>query len=429
MKTLLKHVNVLDGTLNMELLEDVDILIFGEDIVKIGKNIDEKANKVLDLKGKYVCPGLINLHVHLPASGKIVKKQAADQKKLVAFIQKTKLTRKVGIDICAANARNDLYSGVTTLRAVGGIADFDSKLSKKILNGKKVGPRIIAADTAIGVPGGHMDLTVAKAAHSVEEAVALVEKVAQNGAALIKLMITGGILDCKEIGHPGDLKMPPEYVKACCSKAHELGLKVAAHVESNEGIKVAIENGVDTIEHGSFIEDSLCEELKSRNGALVCTLSPAVPLAKLDYQEYYGNEAMSENSKVLLNGFIECTNKCLSHGVTVGLGTDTGCPLITHYDMWREVVYFSKFIDGVTPSFALHTATEVNASILGLEDKIGTLKEGKCADILVLDKNPLDDLTTLRKPNMVIARGKIYQGKIKHYQEVDDKLDALLKSI
>lgn len=429
MKTLLKHVNVLDGTLDMKLIEDVDILIDGENIVKIDKNIDQKVNKVIDLNGKYVCPGLINLHVHLPASGKIAKKQAADQKRLVAFIQKTHLTRKVGLDICASYARNDLYSGVTTLRAVGGISNFDSKLAKLVLANKKVGPRIIAADTAVGVPGGHMDMTVSKAAHSVEEAVSLVEKVASNGAQLIKLMITGGILDCKEIGHPGDLKMPPEYVKACCDKAHELGLKVAAHVESNEGIKVAIENGVDTIEHGSFIEDSLCEQLKARNGALVCTLSPAVPLAKLDYHEYYGNEAMQENSKVLLNGFIECSNKCLAHGVKVGLGTDTGCPLITHYDMWREVVYFSKFINGVTSSFALHTATEVNASILGLEDKIGTIKEGKCADILVLDNNPLDDLTILRNPFMVIARGKTYKGKIKHYQEVDDKLDTLLKSI
>ena len=429
MKILLKHVNVLDGTLDMKLVEDVDMLLEGETIVKIEKNIVDKVDKTYDLKGKYVCPGLINLHVHLPASGKITKKQAADQKKLVSFIQKTKLTRKVGISLCASYARNDLYSGVTTLRAVGGISNFDSTLSKMILEGKKVGPRIIAADTAVGVPGGHMDQTVAKAARTVDEAVSLVESAAKNGAKLIKLMITGGILDCKEIGHPGDLKMPPEYVKACCDKAHELGLKVAAHVESSEGISVAIKNGVDTIEHGSFIDDELCEELKEHNGALVCTLSPAVPLAKLSYEEYYGNVAMQENSKVLLNGFIDCANKCLSHGVTVGLGTDTGCPLITHYDMWRELVYFNKFIDGVTPSFSLHTATEVNAHILGLDDKIGTLKVGKCADILVLDENPLDDLTTLRKPHLVISRGKVIKGKVKHFDEVDQKLDALLNTL
>ena len=123
---------------------------------------------------------------------------------------------------------------------------------------------------------------------------------------------------------------------------------------------------------------------------------------------------------------IETVNKCLKKSIPVGLGTDTGCPFVTHYDMWRELVYYTNYIDGVDNRFAIHTATAINAKILGLDNEVGTIEEGKSADLLFVKDNPLDDLKTLREPVLVIARGKIFEAKNKKYLEIDKELDALI---
>ncbi|MDO4197946.1 MAG: amidohydrolase family protein, partial [Erysipelotrichaceae bacterium] len=280
-KYLIKNVNILDGTYQMKLKEGYDILIEDGKIVKIDQNISYEG-KVLDGKGQYVIPGLINLHVHLPATGKVGKKKLGDLRGLVKFMKSNPICREIGIGIGASSAKMELLSGVTTLRAVGGVSNFDTKLADRIKKGKTAGPRILASNEAICTPGGHMEGTVSVAVNSVEEAEDLVEKTAKDGADLIKLMITGGVLDCKVKGHPGDLKMDEEMVKACCDRAHELGLKVAAHVEGPEGVEIACRAGVDTIEHGAPPSDEAISILKERNGALVCTLSPAIPLYKID---------------------------------------------------------------------------------------------------------------------------------------------------
>lgn len=426
MKTLLKNCYILDGTLNMEVKENYQILIENELIKKIDKNINEKADKVIDLKNAYVLPGLINMHVHLPASGKISNKKASDQQKLVKFICSNSLTRKIGVNICAKYAKMELLSGVTTLRAVGGIANFDSTLANLINKNKKIGPRILAANVAIGVKNGHMDKTVAKGCDTIDEAIKIIEDAKKNNANLIKLMITGGVLDCKERGMVGVLKMPPSMVKACCDKAHELNFKVAAHVEGSEGMEVAINNGVDTIEHGADVSIELLKKFKERNGAIICTLSPAMPLAKIDYNKLGYDELAQYNTKVLLKGMINVINKCLKENILVGLGTDTGCPLVTHYDMYRELIYFTKYIDGVTNSFAIHTACEVNAKILNIDDITGTIKENKVADMMIVKDSPLIDLKALKEPLFVISRGKIFTKHNKKYADIEKELDSIL---
>ena len=426
MKLLLKNCFILDGTLNMEVKENYQILIEDEIIKKIDTEINEKADKIIDLKNAYVLPGLINMHVHLPASGKITKKKAADQKKLIKFICSNPLTRKIGVNIGAKYAKMELLSGVTTLRAVGGIDNFDSTLASLINKNKKIGPRILAANVAIGVKNGHMDGTVAKGCDTIDEAVKMVENAKAINASLVKLMITGGVLDCKERGTVGVLKMPSSMVKACCDKAHELGFKVAAHVEGSKGMEVAINNGVDTIEHGADVSDELLKKFKERNGALICTLSPAMPLAKIDYNKLGYDELAQYNTKVLLKGMINVVNKCLKENILVGLGTDTGCPLVTHYDMYRELIYFSKYIDGVTNSFAIHTATEVNAKILDIDNITGTIKENKVADMMIVKDNPLIDLKALKDPLFVIARGKVYTKHNKKYNDVEKELNSIL---
>lgn len=116
----------------------------------------------------------------------------------------------------------------------------------------------------------------------------------------------------------------------------------------------------------------------------------------------------------------------LAAGVPVGLGTDTACPFVTHYDMWRELAYFKKFV-GVTNAFALHTATQVNAEIAGIDGETGTVEVGKSADFVITDKSPLEDLTALRTPYMVVMRGKtIKNPRVKKFDYVETELDKLL---
>ena len=275
-------VTVLDGTENMQAAENCSVYVAGgkiEKIVKGGK--PEVGYEIIDMTGKYLLPGLINLHVHLPASGK-PRKKPSDPKKLVKLITSGALMRKIGLKICAGYAKTELMSGVTTIRTVGGVADFDTRVRDMIAEGRIVGPRILASDMAISVPGGHMAGSLAYEATSAEDAVACVDKIALGKPDLIKLMITGGVLDAEVVGEPGVLRMPAQYVKAACQRAHELGFKVAAHVESTEGVRVALQNGVDSIEHGAKPTEEIMKLFRERKAFQVSTISPALPFALFD---------------------------------------------------------------------------------------------------------------------------------------------------
>lgn len=381
--------------------------------------------EVVDLKGSYIMPGLINMHVHIPGSGKPKKKQS-DVKKLVKLVTANALMKKISYKMCQSYVKPELFSGVTTLRSMGGILDYDGRLRDEIAAGGCVGPRIVASNMAVSVPGGHMAGSLAHEAHSAEEAAELVRLVAATKPDVIKLMITGGVLDAKKKGEPGELKMPAEYVKAACDAAHELGLKVAAHVESPEGMKVALKNGVDTIEHGAKPDEEIIALFKERGAAHVATLSPALPFALFERSIIGASEEQQFNGQIVFEGIIDCARACLENDIPVGLGTDTGCPYITHYDMWREIYYFAKYC-GVSNAFALYTGTLGNARILGMDAEIGSIAAGKCADMIVTKKNPLEDLSALRDVSMVVARGNIVDiSGLKKYEAVERELDKFL---
>jgi len=268
--------------------------------------------------------------------------------------------------------------------------------------------------------------SLAYEAETPEQAAEFVRKIAQDKPDLIKLMITGGVLDATVKGEPGVVRMAPELVKAACDEAHRLGLPVAAHVESPRGVQIALENGVDTIEHGAQPTSEILELFRQRGSALVTTLSPALPYALFDPEVSHCDEMSRYNGKIVFEGIIQCAKSCLEAGIPVGLGTDTGCPFITHYDMWRELAYFCKFC-GVTPAFALSTATKGNAKIAGLGDTLGTIEKGKCADMIVTRGNPLESPKALRNVEMVITRGqRIDAPKVKKMPQVERELDKFL---
>ena len=426
MKYAFINMHLLSGRDDMKPQNGLAVLVDGEKIVDIVAEAAVPAGyEKKDLGGRYLMPGLINLHVHIPGNGKPQKKPM-DAKKSVKMMTSCGLARKLVEMIYKKYANTALLSGVTTIRTVGGLENYDSKLRDKIRQGKVQGPRILASNMAVSVPGGHMAGSLAYEATTPEEAAAFVRKIAEDKPDLIKLMITGGVLDAEQKGEPGVLRMQPELVKAACDEAHRLGLQVAAHVESPEGVRVALENGVDTIEHGAKPDEEILRLFKERGAALVATLSPALPFALFDREVSNCTEIAQFNGKIVFDGIIDCAKACVEQGIPVGLGTDTGCPYVTHYGMWRELVYFSKFC-GVSNAFALYTATCRNAEIAGVGDQLGTVEPGKLADLIVTEGNPLEDLKALRNVSMVVSGGKIIDHpKVKKMPQVEQELDKFL---
>lgn len=367
MKYIFTNGHILDGTKDMKVLDGHSVLVEDDKITGIVKgNTVPDGFKEINLEGKYLMPGLINMHVHLAGNGKPQKKQR-DNEKTVKMLMGTALSRAVTYKVVKDFAKTELMSGVTTIRTVGGLADFDTRVRDDIRNGKAAGPRILAANEGISVPGGHMAGSVAVAANNIDEALVQVDIAKSQNVDLIKLMITGGVLDAKAKGVPGELKMQPEMVKAVCDKAHALGYKVAAHVESPE------------------------------------------------VEQYNGN--------IVFEGIKECAKAAIANDIPVVLGNDVGCPWITQYDFWRELYYFHKYV-GVSNAFALYTATLNSAVMAGIGDDTGSVEAGKCADLIVTKNNPLDDLRALRNVDLVMARGRLYNNpKFKTKNIVTKELD------
>lgn len=417
---------ILDGTKDMQVQSGLYILVQDGIITDIVPGTADLQNyNIIDLQGNYILPGLINMHVHLAGNGKPQKKQR-DNEKLVHTIMGSSLTRKIAYKMVSGFAKDELLSGVTTIRTVGGLGDFDTRLRDEIESGTKTGPRILAANQGISVPGGHMAGSVAIAAETVDDALSQLAKSEEEKVDLIKLMITGGVMDAKEKGVPGELKMSPEMVRAVCQKAHEDGYLVAAHVESPEGVRVALENGVDSIEHGAKLNDDMIKLFKERGAFLCTTISPALPYALFDRSVTNATEVEQYNGNVVFEGIIACAKAALEHDIPVVLGNDVGCPWITQYDFWRELYYFHKYV-GVSNAFAIYTATRRSAELAGIGHITGSIEKGKSADMLVISGNPLEDLRALRHPEMVITRGTILNHpKIRKRKQVETELDKFL---
>ena len=417
---------ILDGSEHMEPQTGKAVCIDGEKIAEITDAQHIPAGyETVDLGGRYVLPGLINMHVHLPASGK-PKKKASDPKKLVKLITSCGLMNKIGVNMCEGYAKTELLSGVTTIRTVGGVADYDTRIRDLAAAGKILAPRVLASNMAVSVPGGHMAGSLAYEAHTAAEAAAFVEKIAGDKPDLIKLMITGGVLDAEVVGEPGVLRMPPALVKAACDKAHSLGMLVAAHVESPEGVIVALQNGVDSIEHGAQPTQEMLDLFKERGAFQISTISPALPYALFDRSISHATYEQQENGKIVFDGIVALAKANLASGVPVGLGTDVGCPYITHYDMWRELNHFVKYC-GVTPAFALYSATKLNARLAGIGDVTGGVEVGKQADLIVCTDDPLKSPSALRTLDIVVKGGyRIDKPQVKKMPEVERELDKFL---
>lgn len=261
MKTAFKHVHLFDGYEEHEIIETN---VYIEDgIIQAITHENLFGYHEIDCKGKYMCPGLINLHVHLFGSGKPSKILGGGslQKKVIEFC-KTPLGTKVLTKMIRNNMKNQLFSGVTTLRGVGDFFYSDVAFREAIKNKQEMGPRLLVSGPAITVPTGHGDGTFALTATKEQELQKLVEFNHQHDVDLIKICVTGGVMDAKVKGEPGEVKMNLSQTKAVCDTAHSLGYQVASHTESYDGLKIALEGGVDTIEHGAQMDKEIVQLFK-----------------------------------------------------------------------------------------------------------------------------------------------------------------------
>lgn len=426
------HATVLDGTADMEPRPNATVVVNDEGRIAAIGAADEAtapANaQEIDLKGAYLVPGLVNLHVHLCGSGKPTSAGAAGD-----LIDKV-VGNPIGMwylrRIIKKHAQQQLASGVTTVRSVGdpGFADVDVR--DAINAGKYQGPRLLTSGVGVTVPEGHGAGLFAHIAKTPEQAREIVRDCFARKCDLVKLFITGGVFDAEKKGEPGVLRMSPEIAAAAVDEAHKLGMATAAHIESAEGVRVGLEAGVDTIEHGADLTPELIALFKEngvgRKSSLTCTVSPALPFVELGPEKTHSTEIQKVNGNIVYKGIVHAAQAALEAGIPVGLGTDSACPYVTHYDMWREVVYFERIV-GAPRKLALHTATLGNARILGLGDETGSIEVGKAADLIVLEENPLENLEALRQVKMVMARGKLVSGlSVKHLPELDRELDEFL---
>lgn len=404
------------------------IFVEDEKIVGISydENPDTRGYDVIDLNGKFVVPGLVNPHVHLFGTGmpsKVIS--GGNSQKAVMKIVNTKLGDAILGILVKSAARQQLLSGVTTVRAVGDFKYSDVKLRDKINSGKVIGPRLKVSGPAITVPGGHGDGTFSMTSDTEDGLRALVRKNKEAGVDFIKICVTGGVIDAKVRGEPGEVKMNEAQTAAVVDEAHKLGLRVASHTESFKGVEITAKTGVDTVEHGAPLTSEMAEEMKKTSSAMVVTYSPALPLQKLDPSITKLDPICVYNTGIVVDNMTQGAKDCIENDILLGMGTDSSCPFATQYNMWREVYFFQKRV-GVSNAYALSVATLNNAKVVGVDDVTGTIEKGKCADMIVMSRNPLDDLTALRDLDMIVVRGKIIENpRPKRNGNIERELDGI----
>jgi len=387
-------------------LSNQAIVIEGDKIVSVGSGSEVKAtatDELIDLPNATVLPGLIDAHTHLTGDPRQIGYQ-----ELGISVPRATLTG-------ARNARVTLEAGFTTVRNVGAEGFSDVALRDAIGDGDIPGPRMLVSGPALGITGGHCDenllpyefhYTGEGVADGVEGVQRKTREVIKYGADLIKICATGGVLSHGD--NPQASQYTLEEMKAIVADAHRLGRKVAAHAHGAQGILWASQAGVDSIEHGSYIEEAAIAEMKKNGTYLVPTLYLAdwflANAEKLHVPPEYiakGRAAMTAARQNIGHAF--------AAGVKVGFGTDAA--VYPHGLNAHEFAVMVKI--GLTPLQAIQAATVNDADLLGWSDKVGTLEAGKWADLIAVEGDPLQDVTTLERVKFVMKGGAVVKNEFK----------------
>jgi len=397
-KFVLVRTGALVDVLQGRVLTGQDVLIEDGVIKAVGPNlVAPTGTRIVDLSGKTVLPGLIDVHTHITSQP---EDYYAD------------IFRRSPIDIAVTAhvyAKRTLEAGFTTLRVVGADEYVDVALRKAIDKGTVVGPRLKVAGLPIGATGGHGDITgfspylkfggFDNVADGVDAVRKLVRQNVKYGADVIKMIASAGVLSEEEsVGAP---QYSFEEMKAICDEAAMWGRKVAAHAHGTEAIKRAVRAGVASIEHGSLIDDEGIRMMKEKGTFLVADVYNddwiLAEFAKMGYPE----KIIEKERSV---GRLQRENfaKAVKAGVRQAYGTDAG--VYPHGFNARQFKYMVA--GGLTPMQAIQSATANAAELLGW-DKVGAIAPGRFADLVAVDGDPLKDVTILEKVSFVVKGGEV----------------------
>ncbi len=358
-----------------------------------------KADREIDLKSKTVLPGLIDLHTHLTGDpGGDFWKDATEPEEW-------------GVVVGAKNARLTALAGFTTVREAGSGRETAFALRRGTAAGLVPGPRIVAAGPPLAIIGGHGDVNGFRpeinelldsgfTCTGAVECAAKVRLASQNGADVIKITATGGVLS--QQGRGLEAHFTPEEMKAIADTAHSLGLKVMAHAHGARGIQQAAEAGIDTIEHGTYLDEAAARAMKARGTVLVPTLMALEGVSEGLGKGVY-TPVVEAKIRAVQPLMASLVSRARQYGVTVAFGTDAG--VYQHGRNAGELGLMRK--QGMTDREVLASATTVAARVLGMENQIGRLAPGYSADIIAVGGNPLKDVTVLEKVDFVMVRGRV----------------------
>jgi imidazolonepropionase-like amidohydrolase len=384
------------------MLSGQDIVVRNSRIEQVGAGLVVPAGaREIDLRDATVLPGFIDVHTHLVGSNH------AGYESLGVSVPRMALTG-------AKNAQTTLFAGFTTVRNVGAPGYADVALRDAIYDGEVIGPRMQVSGPPLGISGGHCDSNLLPfdfhysaegVANGVPAVMAKVRETIKYGADLIKFCASGGVFSKGD--NPLLEQYSPEEMQALIAEAHRLGRKVASHAHATIAINDAVRAGVDSIEHGIFLDDEGMELMKQHGTYLVPTSFPLYwfeqNVSKLNMPPW-----VAEKAAIIIPAAKKNMARAFGAGVKVALGTDAG--VYPHGLNGGE--FWSMVQLGLTPVQALQAGTVNAADLMGWSDRIGSVAPGKFADLVAVRGNPLDDVTLLQHVRFVMKDGVVYKNEL-----------------